>query len=36
MNSSQLREFHNKIKKDIIQDPFTDIPYKLPPIAPLV
>ena len=33
MNSTQLREFHNIIKNDIIQDAFTDIPYKLPPVA---
>ena len=36
MNPDQLREFHNMIKNDIIQDAFTDIPYKVPPIAPSV
>ena len=36
ITSVELRELHNTIKNDIIQDAFMDIPYQIPPIIPTV
>ena len=36
LTSVELRELHNTIKNDIIQDAYTDIPYQIPSIIPSV